>query len=112
MYRESMVPDPAALDALRIEHTSPETGSVDELAYTEEIRRRLIDAEEVAEAELVALAQARAMATSEAVLAADPTLEGRVAVVDLREEGGRDSDETVRMKVSLTTGSENNADQE
>jgi uncharacterized protein involved in outer membrane biogenesis len=112
MYRESTVPDMAALDALRIEHTQPETGSFDELAYTEEIRRRLIDAEEVAEAELVALAQARATNASEAVLAADPTLAGRVAVVDLREEGPRDTDETVRMKVSLTTGSENNADQD
>lgn len=106
MYRESMVSVQDALDVIRTEYTSVETGDIDELAYTEEVRRRLIDVEEVAESELVTLAQARATNTSEAVLAADPTLAGRVAVVDLREEGARDSDETVRMKVSLTTGSE------
>ena len=106
MYREVSVSDPAALDMLRAEYTSLETGSFDQLAYTEEIRRRLIDAEVVAEAELITLARARATNTSEAVLGADPTLEGRVAVVDLREEDTRNSDETVRMKVSLTTGSE------
>jgi hypothetical protein len=113
MYRESLVADSAELDALRAEYTSlavdDETGKeaerFDELAYTEELRRRLIDAQEIAESELVTLARARATNSSEAVLAADPTLAGRVALVELREEEARGSDETVRMKVTLTTSS-------
>ena len=56
MYRESIVPDSAAMDALRAEYTllvvDDETGKeaerFDELAYTEELRRRLIDAVEIA----------------------------------------------------------------
>jgi hypothetical protein len=95
---------------LRAEHTTlavdDETGKeverFDRLAYTEELRRRLVDAEEISEAELVALARARATNTTEAVLAADPALAGRVTLIELREEDSRRSDETVRMKVSLT----------
>jgi hypothetical protein len=113
MYLESVGPDPAELDTLRAEHTSievdEETGReserFDELAFTEELRRRLIDVEEVAEAELVVLARQRAINTSESVLAANPGLDGRVLVVDLREEDARTSDDSVRMRVSLTTGS-------
>jgi uncharacterized protein involved in outer membrane biogenesis len=114
MYRESIVPDSAAMDALRAEYTllvvDDETGKeaerFDELAYTEELRRRLIDAVEIAESELVALARARATNTNEAVLAADPELAGRVTLVELREEDARRPDDTVRMKVTLTTSSE------
>ena len=110
MYREASALDRAALDTLRAEYTSvavdDETGKeaerFDQLAYTEELRRRLIDAQEIPEAELVALARARATNTTEAVLAADPELAGRVVLIELREEDTRQSDETVRMKVSLT----------
>jgi len=112
MFGESLVSDLVELDALRAEYTSlavdGETGKeaerFDELAYTEELRRRLIEAEEIAESELVTLARGRATNTSEAVLAADPALAGRVALIELREEEARRSDETVRMKVTLTTG--------
>ncbi len=110
MYREASASDSAALDALRAGYTTlavdDETGKeverFDRLAYTEELRRRLIDAEEISEAELVALARARATNTTETVLTADPTLAGRVTLVELREEDTRESDERVRMKVSLT----------
>ena len=113
MYRESFNPDSAVLDELRATFTSTivdeQSGKAreqfDQLAYTEELRQRLIDADEVEESELVALARQRAGNTSEAVLAADPELAGRVLVVDLREEDMRRSDDTVRMRVSLTTGS-------
>ena len=114
MYRESTSVDPAELDAMRAEYTSVEVDEesgreserFDELAYTEELRRRLIDAEEITEPELVALARQRATNTNEAVLAADPELDGRVLVVDLREEDTRTSDDSVRMKIALTTGSQ------
>jgi hypothetical protein len=69
------------------------------------LRQRLIDAEGVEESELVALARQRATNTVESILTADPELDGRVLVVDLREEDTRTSDDSVRMKVSLTTGS-------
>jgi hypothetical protein len=113
MYRESFDPDAAGLDELRAAFTSTtvdaESGKAreqfDQLAYTEELRQRLINAEVVAESELVALAKQRATNTVEAVLAADPELAGRVLVVDLREEDTRASDDSVRMRVSLTTGS-------
>jgi hypothetical protein len=39
-------------------------------------------------------------------LAADPELAGRVTLVELREEDARRPDDTVRMKVTLTTSSE------
>jgi uncharacterized protein involved in outer membrane biogenesis len=113
MYRESISADLPELDVVRADFTSVEVDEesgreserFDELAYTEELRRRLIDAEEVAEPELVALARQRATNANEAVLAANPELDGRVLVVDLREDDTRTSDDSVRMKISLTTGS-------
>ena len=111
MHRETMNPATEAMDALRAEFTSvvqdPDSGkeseTFDELAFVEELRRQLIDAQDIAEEELVTLAQARAANTQAAVLAANAELAGQVAVVDLREEEVRGSDEAVRMKVSLTT---------
>jgi hypothetical protein len=113
MYRESFNSDLAGPDELRAKYTSAgvdeESGKeyerFDELAYTEELRQRLIDGDEVAESELVALARQRAINTNESVLTANPELDGRVLVVDLREEDTRTSDDSVRMKVSLTTAS-------
>jgi uncharacterized protein involved in outer membrane biogenesis len=113
MYRESINSEQAELVVTRAAYTAveidDETGKeseqFDQLAYTEELRRRLIDAEDVAEPELVALARQRAINTNESVLAASPGLDGRVLVVDLREEDTRSSDDSVRMKISLTTGS-------
>ena len=113
MYRESFNPDTAALDELRATFTSTivdeQSGKTreqfDQLAYTEALRQQLINADEVEESELVALARQRASNTREAVLAANPELAGRVLVVDLREEDTRASDDAVRMRVSLTTGS-------
>ena len=113
MYRETFNPDAAGLGELRAMFTSTvvDEGSgkareqFDQLAYTQELRQRLIDADVVAESELVALARQRATTTREAVLAANPELADRVSVVDLREVDTRASDDSVRMRVFLTTGS-------
>ena len=61
--------------------------------------------EEIAESELVALARLRAENANAAVISANPELDDRVAIVELQEEEARGSDDAVRMKVSLTTGS-------
>ena len=118
MHRETINPEPAELDAMRAEFTSveadPESGkqteSFDELAFVEELRRQLIEAQDVAEEELVTLARTRASNTESAVLEANAELAGQVAIVDLREEEVRSSDDSVRMKVSLTTGSSGRAE--
>jgi hypothetical protein len=115
MHGETLSPDSTELDALRAEFTTiqadPETGEeteqFDELAFVEELRRQLIDAQVVAEEDLVTLARTRASNTEAAVLEANAELAGQVAVVDLREEEGRGADDTVRMKVSLTTSGSN-----
>ena len=113
MHRETVGPTSEELDALRAEFTAvavdeesgKETEQFDELAFVEELRRQLIEVQDVAEEDLVTLARTRASNTESAVLEANPELAGQVAVVDLREEDARGSDESVRMKVSLTTGS-------
>ena len=113
MYRESASAGKAELDIVRAEYTSVEIDAVtgkeserfDQLAYTEDLRRRLIANESIAETELVALARQRADNTSESLLAANPELDNRVHIIDLREEDSRTSDDSVRMKVSLTTRS-------
>ena len=111
MHRETIGPTPEEVDTLRASFTSVEvdeesgreTERFDELAFVEELRRQLIDAQSVAEEELVTLARTRASNTQSAVLAANAELADQVAVVDLREEEARASDDAVRMKVSLTT---------
>ena len=112
MYRESIGGEPLALDELRAQFTSvdvdDETGAevsqFDSLAYAAEIRRQLIDATDIAESALADLARSRAENARDAVLAADPALQGRVKQVDLREEEPGQSGDTVRMKVSLSVG--------
>ena len=111
LYQAMAAYDPPAFDALRAEHTSivvdeengAESERFDALAFTEALRRRLIDTESVAEAELVALARERAGIATDAVLAADPGLADRIRTIDLREEDTRSSDDSVRMRVSLAT---------
>ena len=111
MYREMTGADETQLSALRARflmtivdaESGEESGVFDSLAYTEDLRRQLIEAAEVTEPELVALARQRAANASESVLSTRPELEGRVRVIDLREEDARASDDVVRMKVSITT---------
>ena len=112
LYRESIGGEPTALDGLRAQFTAveidDETGAevnqFDSLAYAAELRRQLIDATEIDESALIDLARLRAENARDAVLAADPALQGRVKQVDLREEEPGRSGDTVRMKVSLSVG--------
>ena len=112
LYRESTGSESLAMDELRAQFTSievdDETGAevsqFDSLAYAAELRRQLIDATDIAESALADLARSRAENARDAVLAADPALQGRVKQVDLREEEPGQSGDTVRMKVSLSVG--------
>ena len=114
MYRESFDPSMERLDELRAEFTSTiiddTSGKAreqfDQLAYIENLRRQLIDASDVEESELVALARQRAANTKESLLTTDSALDGRIHIVDLREDDSRQNDESVRMRVSLTIGSQ------
>ena len=98
-----------AVAELRATHTSPDTedgpGAFDALAYTEDLRRQLIDAETITSDEFVELANARSAAVKEAIVAIDPSLSHRVVfakdVAEIEFEDG-----SVPMRVRLTTGDE------
>ena len=112
MYRESTGAEAGELQVLGEQFTSTdidaetgtETRRFDGLAYSAELRRRLIEAEPVTEDALVALARERASNTRTAVIEAEPSLDSRVTVVDLREEESGGDEDVVRMKVSLSVG--------
>jgi uncharacterized protein involved in outer membrane biogenesis len=101
-----------ALDTLRAEFTSSteetddDASSVqfDELAYTAELRQRLIEAQQLDEAELAALGNERAENTRLAILAADPGLGERI-IIGGPQSIESDVDEGVRMKATLRAGS-------
>ena len=110
MFSETLSDEDDTLEMLRTENTAivvdeagKESQQFDELAFTESLRRRLVDAEVVTEAEMIALARSRATNTTNAVLTANPELVERIQTVDLREEDTRRSDDTVRMRISLAT---------
>jgi uncharacterized protein involved in outer membrane biogenesis len=75
----------------------------DELAYSSELRRQLIDAQEVDESEFSALAAARAENVRVAIAAANPDLERQMIVADSKVVE-RGTDELVQMKVVLSAG--------
>jgi hypothetical protein len=112
LFAESgIAEDPdASLAAARAEHTTPEPESpgdaapgFDALAYTESLRRQLIDAQPLSESELVALARERADSVRQAIVSAAPELVDRV-FVDTSVESVALDDDTVPMRVRLTTG--------
>ena len=103
----------AALEALRIEFTSinaeTEGGDVveqfDELAYSADLRQRLVGAQQIPEETLVALANARSTNTQEAIVTANADLAQRI-IVGGPQAVDEDSGDEVRMKVVLRTGSD------
>ena len=88
--------------------TDPDSGRstlrFDELAYTAELRRLLIDRQVVAEEALVAVAKARVDNVSAALVEANAALKDRTRTGQLQateaEENG-----SVRMDITLTGGS-------
>jgi hypothetical protein len=98
----------AGLAELRAAHTTsaaneaPESvARFDSLAYTENLRRLLVDLQPLTEQALSDLAMARASNARAAIIAADPELDARIKVVESSAVSGND-DEDVRMQLSLT----------
>jgi hypothetical protein len=85
--------------------TNEETGTTetqfDALAYSNEIRRRLIELQPMTDSELAALANERSSNVRTALLAIDSLLETRIALGKAQAVEAKD-DEPVRMKVTLT----------
>ena len=111
MYGESGTPaEPGSgLAELRAEYTSNATTDAsvsgeqfDALAYTEHLRRLLVDRQPLTDQALSDLAAARATNAKEAIMAASPELEARIEVVESATVS-RDKDGPVRMRMVLTT---------
>jgi hypothetical protein len=110
LYRESgIAPDPSAsLVELRAANTVAAAEGVeaerqlDALAYTENLRRLLVDRQPLTQQELSDLAVARANNVAAAIIGTNPELEARLEIVE-SSSVSRDDDEDVRMQMSLTT---------
>jgi hypothetical protein len=111
LYRESgIAPDPSAgLVELRAANTVGAAGQgveaepqLDALAYTENLRRLLLERQPLAEQELPELAAARASNARVAIIGTNPELGARIELVE-SSFVSRDDDEAVRMQLSLTT---------
>ncbi len=104
---------PAALAELRIRFTSVPSADgqqgadeqFDEVAYSSELRRQLIDHQSLTEEELVALANARAANVRAAILATDAGLERRI-MQGRPQAVGADENGEVRMKVTISAATE------
>jgi hypothetical protein len=114
LYRESgITTDPgAALAELRVAHTTSAVDATSEtepqfdpLAYTESLRRTLIERQPLAEQDLSRLADTRANNVRAAIVATNAALETRIEVID-SSTFSRGDDEAIRMQMSLTTSAE------
>lgn len=105
----SAAESPASLETLRSQFTTvpaeTEAAVFDSLAYSAELRRQVIQLQDVTEAELAALANKRSANTRDAITAIASDLMTRINIGE-PEAVERSNDETVRMKVSLRVGSE------
>jgi len=100
----------AELESLRQEFTQPPAEAdgeaiFDALAYTAELRRRLVAAQPLDDAALDQLAAQRADAIRLGLIAIDPALEARVSVTDA-DEVSTDGEEGIPLKVSLGAGND------
>ena len=75
----------------------------DALAYSNEIRRQLIELQTITDTELAALANERSANTRAAIVQADPALDPRIVLGKAQAVESK-PDEPVRMKVTLTAG--------
>jgi len=75
----------------------------DELAYTNEIRRRLIEVQLLPDTALTELAMERAENTRVAILEVDENLQSRISIGETRSVS-RKPGEAIKMKVNLSTG--------
>lgn len=114
LYRESGIATDsgAALAELRAAHTAsavdapPESEPrFDPLAYTEGLRRMLIERQPLTEQDLSHLAETRASNVRLAIVATNAELGTRIEVIE-PSTVSRGDDEVIRMQMSLTTSAE------
>ena len=79
-----------------------QAGQFDALAYTNELRRQLIELQTVTNADLTILAKQRAQNTQEAILASNEGLRDRI-VLGTSSGVAKKSGEMIKMKVTLST---------
>ena len=79
-----------------------QAGQFDALAYTNELRRQLIELQTVTNADLTILAKQRAQNTQEAILASDEGLRDRI-ILGTSSGVVKKSGEMIKMKVTLST---------
>jgi hypothetical protein len=114
LYAESSAAaDPGAVLAeMRLRHTTvaepgeenaAQEDSFDELAYSAELRRQLIESQPLEENEFAALANDRAAHARDSILSLDAALVARVVIGQPKAVEG-ESDGPVKMQVSLSTG--------
>jgi len=113
LYKEKLAMNDAAFAAeeLRARFTIQpvaDDGSASEtvfdmLAYTNELHRRLVDIQYLADNALAVLAKSRAENTKAAILANDETLQNRISTPAIRSVE-KETNEMIRMKVTLVTG--------
>ena len=111
LFTDQQAPEAGALalQALRTRFTTQtvtEEGKapaaqLDELAYSNEIRRQLIAAQPLAETALATLAAERAENARIAILEIDENLQDRVRIAEIRSITKK-SDEMIEMKVTLS----------
>jgi hypothetical protein len=88
-----------------VDATSETEPQFDPLAYTESLRRTLIERQPLAEQDLSRLADTRANNVRAAIVATNAALETRIEVID-SSTFSRGDDEAIRMQMSLTTSAE------
>jgi len=101
-----------ALEELRAGHTTLTEATEDEepqeqfdaLAYTNDLRRRLIELQPLADTELDALALERGNNAQAAIVAVDPALQSRIRLVEAKDVGSED--DGIRMKVAVRASAE------
>jgi hypothetical protein len=75
----------------------------DELAYTNELRRQLIEVQLLPDTALTELAMERAVNTRVAILEVDENLQSRISIGETTSVSKKPG-EPIKMKVSLSTG--------
>ena len=111
LFAERQAEGALALQELRTQFTTQtivEDGETpvaefDELAYTNEIRRQLIDVQLLPDMAITELAMARAENTRVAILEIDENLQDRIKIGDVGSVA-EDSEDLIKMKVTLSTG--------
>ncbi len=111
LYRDAEFADEMPLKELREQFTAEVTNAdngraetrFDAVAYTEYLRRRLIESQVVDDADIAALAEQRARVTLEALVAADPALDSRLISTEVQYIDTKSDDGRIKMPVSLAT---------